>query len=89
MSRFAVKQFEKLPFFILKKVHQWEKSIFEHGLENTRKFSSYHDEPLKGDRFGQRSVRLNRAWRLIYEEHEDESQTWITIIVVEVNKHDY
>jgi len=52
-----------------------------------RKLPGYHDEPLKGDRKGQRSVRLNRAYRAIYEESEDGQLTIITVL--EVNKHDY
>jgi proteic killer suppression protein len=45
----------------------------------------YHDEPLKGDRLGQRSIRLSRSYRLIYIE----SQELGVVKVVEVNKHEY
>jgi proteic killer suppression protein len=46
----------------------------------------YHDEPLKGDRAGQRSIRLSRAYRAIYEIKED---TVKFLSVEEVNKHKY
>lgn len=59
----------------------------EEGIEEIRKISGYHDEPLKGKRKGQRSVRLNRAYRVIYLENE--SITLLEILVEEVNKHEY
>ena len=49
--------------------------------------AAYHDEPLKGDRKGQRSVRLNKGYRVIYE--ETESGNLVLIAVQEVNKHEY
>ena len=57
------------------------------GVWEVRKLPGYHDEPLKGDRRGQRSIRLNRAYRLIYE--EDEHGEVLVIAVMEVNKHEY
>jgi proteic killer suppression protein len=57
------------------------------GLTEVRKLSGYHDEPLKGTRKGQRSIRLNRAYRAIYVEHEGGK---IHIVeVIEVSKHEY
>ena len=47
----------------------------------------FHDEPLKGKRQGQRSVRLNRAYRAIYVEHETGEVELIEVL--EVNKHEY
>jgi len=46
-----------------------------------------HDEPLKEDRQGQRSIRLNRAYRAIYVER-DEGEVEL-VEVIEVNKHEY
>lgn len=47
----------------------------------------YHDEPLKGNRTGQRSIRLSKAYRAIYIIDNDDN---IEIVkVLEVNKHDY
>lgn len=84
-SRFAEKQVEKLPDHILSSLYQWVASLENIGLQETRKRKSYHDEPLKGNRLGQRSVRLNRSYRAIYTEFKDE----LKILVIEVNKHEY
>lgn len=46
----------------------------------------YHDEPLKGDRIGQRSIRLSRAYRAIYEIRGD---TAAFVSIEEVGKHRY
>ena len=59
----------------------------EEGILDVRKIKGYHDKPLKGDRKGQRSVRLNKAYRLIYE--EDKKRNLVVILILEVNKHDY
>jgi proteic killer suppression protein len=57
------------------------------GLRETRKSPGFHDEPLRGNRNGQRSVRLNKAYRAIYVEKIDGTVEFIE--VVEVNKHEY
>lgn len=86
-SKFAAKQIEKLPGPIRTAIDIWKESIERLGLGETRKLKGYHDEPLKGHRRGQRSVRLNRSYRLIYEVID---QKEVTILgVKEVNKHDY
>ena len=61
------------------------------GLETVRAIPGYHDEALKGKRTGQRSVRLNIAWRAIYTIEKDESGEEIVrlVTVVEVSKHEY
>jgi proteic killer suppression protein len=46
----------------------------------------YHDEPLKGARAGQRSIRLSRAYRAIYEV---KGGTAKFVSIEEVSKHDY
>ncbi|MBF0362157.1 MAG: type II toxin-antitoxin system mRNA interferase toxin, RelE/StbE family [Oligoflexia bacterium] len=76
-----------LPLNVVKKLQIWAKKVEMIGLEETRKIKGLHDEPLKGDRVGQRSIRLNNAYRAIYEIHEDD--TIVIIDVVEVNKHEY
>ncbi|MFK5953716.1 MAG: hypothetical protein QM498_11705, partial [Desulfobacterium sp.] len=55
------------------------------GIEEIRVVPGYHDEPLRGNRAGQRSIRLSKAYRAFYVEHDDT----IIIEVIEVNKHDY
>ena len=49
--------------------------------------NGYHDEPLKGRRLGQRSIRLNKAYRAIYELKNN--GTTELVHIEEVNKHDY
>lgn len=61
--------------------------IEEHGASAMRRIPAYHDEPLKGDRQGQRSSRLSQAYRVIYVENDDGEM--VVVAVQEVNKHDY
>lgn len=62
ISKKAEKQLRKIPSYILEKLLSWVNQIEEYGLMQTRCQSGYHDEPLKGDRMGQRSVCLNHAY---------------------------
>ncbi|WP_374074412.1 type II toxin-antitoxin system mRNA interferase toxin, RelE/StbE family [Bdellovibrio bacteriovorus] len=55
------------------------------GIHDVAKLPGYHDEPLRGDRYGQRSIRLNKGYRLIYRIIEDR----VFIELLEVHKHDY
>lgn len=87
ISKLAHKQIQKIPHHIQDALKAWIKSIIEAGLIKTRKTPAYHDEPLKGNRNGQRSVRLNRSYRIIYEEASNGHI--ILIVILEVNKHDY
>ena len=79
------KQLAKCPYFIREKALVWIKSVEKYGLRATRVHPSYHDEPLKGLRKRQRSIRLSRSYRLIYVEIEE----MIHIELLEVNKHGY
>ncbi len=87
LTKFADKQLKKLPSNIVAAFWTWVKTVELDGIRNTRKLSGYHDEPLKGDRKGQRSIRLNKAYRVIYE--ETNSGNIILIAVQEINKHEY
>lgn len=78
---------KKLPREIVEKIFIWVIRVEMEGLIKTRKIQSLHDESLKGQRAGQRSIRLNRAYRLIYV--EDQNSAMIIVKVIEVNKHDY
>lgn len=89
LSRFAIKQWGRLPKEILERVLKWGKSVEKDGLQATRLSKGYHDEPLKGHRQGQRSVRLNRSWRLIYQELKSDNRIVVTIFILEINKHEY
>lgn len=79
------KDLKKVPDFIRKKVMLWIFLVETNGLAQVMKSPGFHDEPLKGERKGQRSVRMNKAYRLIYRVIEDR----IHIELLEVNKHDY
>jgi len=61
----------------------WITFIEKDGLEKIRQIRGYRDEALKGERKGQRSSRLNKAYRVIYKEDG-------TILeIIEVNNHEY
>ncbi len=51
-----------------------------------QKIKGYHDEPLKGKRKGQRSIRLSKSYRAIYTIKKNEIEF---VSIEEVNKHDY
>lgn len=82
----AKKELIKLPEYIQMKFYSWADNIEEFGLEYVRKIKGYHDEPLRGKRKGQRSVRLSQAYRAIYVLENGEPRV---IEVIEVNKHKY
>ena len=81
------KQLKKVPRHIVDALQTWADKIEVFGMAEVRKIKGYHDEPLKGDRRGQRSVRLSRQWRAIYEEH-DHGEVHL-VVVEEVTPHAY
>ncbi len=83
----AQRNLEKVPRHVVINLMAWVTSVEDEGLMLTRRIPGYHDEPLKGARTGQRSVRLSRAYRAIYEIRADDSIEFVS--VEEVNKHDY
>lgn len=87
LSSKAKKDLDIVPDFIVDKFQSWVRIIERDGLQNARKIPGLHDEPLKGDRKGQRSVRLNKSYRAIYIESHDGNLTLVEVI--EVNKHKY
>jgi toxin HigB-1 len=84
LTKFAQKQFKKAPNLIQDKLEDWMILVEAEGLLFTRTLKGYHDEPLQGKRKGQRSIRLNRQWRAIYEE-----LTGTVIEIQEITPHDY
>jgi len=88
LSRSAQKDLMKVPDYIGQKLAKWVKAVTDQGLQNVRKIPGWHDEPLKGDRQGQRSIRLSGAYRAIYREHEV-SGVLELIEIQEINKHKY
>ena len=72
---------------MVRKLKTWTYLVEEIGLEQVRKTSGYHDEPLVGRRRGMRSIRLSGAYRAMYRvllQGDDE-----VVSVVEVSKHGY
>lgn len=85
ISRFAEKRLRSAPGYIKDALYAWVTAVQREGIREVRRLPGYHDEPLHGDRRGQRSVRLSRSWRAVYIESEE----GISILVIEVNKHAY
>lgn len=87
LSARAMKDLKKVPLPIILKLKAWIEDVGHRGLTEVRKVPGYHDEPLKGKRKGQRSIRLNIAYRAIYVINESGVINFIEI--QEVNKHEY
>ncbi len=83
MSPKALKDLKKIPSHLMDRMLIWIESIENDGLMETRKIRGFRDEALKGNRKGQRSIRLNKAYRVIYSIKEK------IILIEEVKKHDY
>jgi len=84
---FATKQLRRVPVRIREALEVWAETIEQEGIAVMRRLPGYHDEPLHGRRRGQRSSRLSRSYRVIYEERD--TSELLVIAVKEVNKHDY
>lgn len=87
VTKFAEKQLRKVPKHIVAAFYAWVKAIEIDGIASMRALPGYHDELLKGDRKGQRSSRLGKGYRVIYE--ETNAGNIVLVAVQEVNKHDY
>lgn len=87
LTRGASDDLLKVPQYIKEKLLTWVDAVERLGINKIRKVPGYHDEPLKGKRKGQRSIRLNKAYRAIYIENEHKEI--IIISIMEVNKHEY
>jgi toxin HigB-1 len=83
----AKKDLKKVPLPIALKLQGWIDAVGHSGLNEIRKIPGYHDEPLKGKRKGQRSIRLNIAYRAIYTINKAGVINFVEI--QEVNKHEY
>ena len=87
LSKEAERNLLKVPKYIARKLQSWIENIENDGLCEVKKIPGYHDEPLKGKRADQRSIRLNKAYRAIYI--IDQNGKIEIVKVLEVNKHDY
>jgi len=83
----AKKALRKVPSYILDKFEGWVKAVENEGLSQIQRIPGYHDESLKGKRSGQRSIRLNKAYRAIYILKNRSEVEFL--YVEEVNKHEY
>jgi plasmid maintenance system antidote protein VapI/mRNA-degrading endonuclease RelE of RelBE toxin-antitoxin system len=59
ISEAVQKSLRRFPEHIVRKLQQWVDDVEESGIEEVRKRPGWHDEPLKGQRSGQRSIRLS------------------------------
>ena len=87
ITKQAIKDLKRTPLYIQEKFRSWLVAVNKTGLAETRKHPGWHDEPLHGDRKGQRSIRLNKQWRAIYLIKDDGVIEFVEII--EVMPHDY
>ena len=87
LTKKTEKELKKLPKYIVLKLAAWIEDVGSMGLFEVKKVPGYHDEPLKGTRKGQRSIRLSKQYRAIYEICENKKTAFIKVL--EVNKHEY
>jgi proteic killer suppression protein len=87
LSKHAEKDLKKAPAQVRDKLAVWILSVSEIGLAEVRKNPGYHDEPLKWERKGQRSIRLSLPWRAIYVIAKDGTLEFVS--VEEVTPHKY
>jgi proteic killer suppression protein len=86
LSARAKKDLRRLPQHIVGALRRWADAVEHEGLEAVRKVPGFHDEPLGGDRKGQRSIRLSRAYRAFYM---IKNGSVVAVEVIEANKHEY
>jgi toxin HigB-1 len=84
----ARKDLKNSPSHVLRKFEFWSKQVTIEGIRKVRKISAFHDEPLKGARKGQRSIRLSKSYRAIYRVLPEDNRIEL-IQVEEINKHEY
>jgi proteic killer suppression protein len=83
----AKKNLRRVSTYIVDKLETWVDAVERESLEEVRKIPGYHDEPLRGRRQGQRSIRLSRSYRAIYQICTVDGMEIASI--EEVSKHEY
>ena len=83
--KWVTKSFAKLPRDILLKYKSWVEVITIGGPSNLRNYPSFRDERLKGSLKMCRASRLNRKYRVLYLEEEEQKE----IIVLKITAHEY
>jgi proteic killer suppression protein len=86
LSPLVQKQLKKLPAHIVVSFQNWVEDVEERGLEEVRKIPGYHDEPLRGELKGMRSIRLSKAYRAYYRIINGSIQF---VRVERIDKHEY
>ena len=87
LSKQSRKDLRSVPSYIVDKLDSWVDAVERDGVEEIRKLLGYHDEPLHGQRQGQRSIRLSRSYRAIYIIRAGGKVEFVS--VEEVTKHEY
>ena len=87
LTKGAQKDLKKVPTHIKSKLLLWVDAVEGVGVFEVRKSPGYHDEPLSGQRKGQRSIRLSKGYRAFYS--MSKSGAMEIVSVEEVNKHEY
>jgi toxin HigB-1 len=86
LSAQAKKDLRNLPSHVIIKLMAWVDDVENRGLEEVKKIPGYHDEPLKGQRKGEFSIRLSRSYRAIYKIRKEKTEF---VSIEEVSKHEY
>lgn len=87
ISQRAQKGLRLAPPQVRRKLKTWIEGVSKDGLEVVREIPGFIDEPLKGKRKGQRSIRLSRSYRAIHQVLNDGTICFAP--VEEVTKHGY
>ncbi len=87
LSSLVRKQLKKTPRHIVENLAAWVDDVEIRGLEEARTVPGYHDEPLHGERQGQRSIRLSRSYRAIYLVKSEGVAQFV--LIEEITKHAY
>lgn len=87
LSGLVLKELRRLPRYIVDKLLLWINTVKSEGMDEVRKIPGYHDKALHGKRKGQRSIRLSKGYRVIYEIYSVGNK--YVLKIREVNKHEY
>ena len=70
LSARAKKDLRGLPQHVVGALRRWVDAVEHEGLEAVRRVPGYHDEPLGGDRKGQRSIRAEPGVSRVLRDQE-------------------
>lgn len=84
ISNKVQKQIDRLPEHLSHKLQIWIDTVALAGLHAVQAQPKWEDHALKGDRAGQRSAKLNKGYRIVYEQASGE-----IVEIMEVGKEPY